>query len=167
MPVAFTHSNPNALCPAGARNKPDDLIQAVAETGGIIGATFFPALVKRQPGSHVVVPSTVEDVVDHIDYLVKLVGVEHVGFGSDMPNYHARTLEAPATSSIRHYRPLRPDVYGDGPTDRYDPYPADLDAHTKLRNLTAALVRRGYSDDDVLAIMGGNWIRVARQVWRG
>jgi len=165
-PVAFTHVGVYTLCPAHGRNKPDDLLKAVVETGGVVGITWFPSLVKRNPATQEVLESDVEDVLDQIDYAVKLLGVENVGLGSDLSNYHAKTLEVPATSAIRWYRPMRPDVYGVGPVDRYDPYPKGLDSHSKLLNLTRGLVRRGYEDEDIKKIMGGNWMRLCKAVWK-
>ena len=165
-PVAFTHAGVYALCPAYGRNKPDDLLKAVANTGGVIGVTFFPPFAKRNPKTHQVLQGTLDDVLDQVDYLVKLVGVDHVGFGSDLSDYYARTLEVPATSSIRWFRPLRPDVFGAGPTDRYDPFPTGLDSHARLPNLTRGLVQRGYNDEGIKKILGGNWLRLFQEVWK-
>lgn len=165
-PVALTHVGCYELCPAHGRNKSDDLIRAVAATGGIIGVTFFPSLIKRNAETQLVLPSATSDVLDHIDHVVSLVGADHVGFGSDLSNYYARTLEVPATSSIRWYRPLRPDVYGVGPTDLYDPYPDGLTSHSELANLTRGLLARGYQRPDVEKILGGNWLRLFEAVWQ-
>ena len=108
---------------------------------------------KRNSETQEVLQGSLEDVLDQIDYAVELLGVDHVGIGTDLTNYFARTLELPPTSSIRSYRPLRPDVFGAGPTDRYDPWPTGLDSHTKMMNLTRGLLTRGYRDDDVLKIL--------------
>lgn len=165
-PIAITHTGAYALCQATGRNKPDDMIRSVAEGGGVIGVSWFPPQLKRASGSHKTVPTSIEDVLDHVDHMVQLVGPEHVGIGSDLSNLHARTLELPAHSSLRWYRPLRPDVFGDGPTDRLEPYPTGLDTHAKAWNLTAGLLRRGYREREVRSILGGNWLRLVRQVWR-
>jgi membrane dipeptidase len=165
-PLALTHVGAYALCRAAGRNKPDDIIKAVADTGGVIGIAFFAPLVKRNNETHEVLLADVDDVLDHIDHVVKLVGSEHVGIGSDLSNYYARTLDLPPFSSIRSYRPLRPDVFGVGPVDRYDPWPVGLDSHSKMLNLTRGLVKRGYSDEDVVGILGGNWLRLFRGTWQ-
>jgi membrane dipeptidase len=165
-PVSLTHVGALAVCPATGRNKPDDILQGVADTGGVIGIAFFAPLVKRNPATHEVLLAGVDDVLDHVDHVVKLVGSDHVGIGSDLSNYYARTLELPAFSSIRSYRPLRPDVFGVGPVDRYDPWPVGLDSHAKMTNLTRGLVKRGYTDADVKKILGGNWLRLFRETWR-
>ena len=165
-PLALTHVGAYALCPATGRNKPDDIIKAVGDTGGVIGIAFFAPLVKRNVETHEVLLADVDDVIDHVDHVVKLVGVDHVGIGSDLSNYYARTLEMPPFSSIRSYRPIRPDVFGVGPVDRYDPWTVGLDSHARMPNLTRGLVKRGYSDQDILKILGGNWLRLFRETWR-
>lgn len=163
-PVAFTHASARRLCPMG-RNKTDEQIEALAKNDGVIGVTFFPPLVKCDPGTYEVRESTVHDVLDHIDHVVDLVGVDHVGFGTDMNDRALDRGVTPAHSAYRHYRPDHPDVYGRGPTERYDPFPAGVDRHTKLRNLTRALVSRGYSDGEIEQILGGNFLRLFEDVW--
>jgi len=165
-PVAITHTGAHALCAATGRNKPDEMFREIANMGGVVGVCWFSALLKRAPNSHRVVPTSIEDVLDHLDHIVQLVGPDHVGIGSDLSNLHARTLEMPADSSLRWYRPLRPDVFGEGPVDRYDPFPQDLDTHAKARNLTAGMVRRGYDKESIRKILGANWLRLFKQVWR-
>jgi membrane dipeptidase len=132
----------------------------------VLGIPLQPCFVKRDPDTHKVLPSTVEDVLNQIDYAVNLMGVDHVGIGTDMSTYAARTLEIPRDSSLRLFRPLFPHVFGVGPTDRYDPYPVGLDSHAKFLNLTRGLVKRGYSDEDTKKILGGNWLRLFKEVWR-
>ncbi len=165
-PVVASHSGVYALAHSYGRNKPDDMLKAIAETGGLVGIPFQPCFVKRDPNTHVVQESTVEDVLDHIDYAVNLMGVDHVGIGTDMSTYAARTREIPRDSSILLYRNRHPEVFGVGPTDRYDAFPQGLDSQPKILNLTRGLVKRGYSDDDIRKVLGGNWMRVLKEVWR-
>lgn len=165
-PVLFTHSGVRTLCNAYGRNKTNAQILALAEKGGVIGITWFPPLVKRNNLTHEVQKSTVEDVLDHIDYVVDLVGVNHVGFGSDMTGKYLDAGTVPPYSSIRLWRPLRPDVFGTGPTERYDPMPVGLERHSKAMNLTRGLLSRSYSDKEILKILGGNFLRVFGQVWK-
>lgn len=82
-PVLFTHCGTRALCNAYGRNKTDEQIKALAEKGGVIGIGWLPMCVKQDPETHEVQNSTVEDVLNHIDHVVELVGVDHVGFGTD------------------------------------------------------------------------------------
>jgi membrane dipeptidase len=77
-PVLITHSNCRALVPSHPRLKTDEAIKKMAATGGVIGITGVRMFVKSDE------PTTVEHVLNHFDHVVKLVGVEHVGVGSDM-----------------------------------------------------------------------------------
>ena len=166
-PIAATHAGVYTLARAYGRNKPDDLLKGIADGGGILGLPTQPCFVKRDPDTHVVQQATVEDVIDHIDYAANLMGVDHVGVGTDMSNYAARTLDPPADSNIRLVRTRRPDVFGVGPTDKYDPFPIGLDSHAKMLNLTRGLLKRGYTEDDTRKILGGNWLRVFKDTWHG
>jgi len=108
----------------------------------------------------------VEDVLDHVDYVVKLVGIDHVGFGTDLVGHWLVSAGTPPESSLRWWRDRRPDVFGRGPTDRYDPYPKELDSHTKLINITIGLLKRGYSEESIIKVLGGNFLRVFQTVWK-
>lgn len=164
-PVAFTHVGARAVCNAYGRNKTDEQLTAIADNGGVVGISFFPPLVKRDPDTHEVQPGTVHDVLDAIDHAVGLVGVEHVGFGTDMNDSALDRGVTPPGSSLRHYRPTNPEVFGRGPTERYDPFPEGVERHTKLQNLTRGLVARGYTDDEIEMILGGNFLRLFETVW--
>jgi membrane dipeptidase len=74
-PIVASHSNSRAICPH-PRNMTDEMINALAERGGVIGMNFAPDFVhSKSPG--------VEKLVDHIDHIVDIVGPEHIGLGSD------------------------------------------------------------------------------------
>jgi len=129
-PVLITHSNCRALAPGVARCKPDEVIQAAARRGGVLGITAVRRFV-RAAGN-----VTIEDVLDHFDHAVKLVGVEHVGLGSDFdldphPSY---------------------DIPG-------------LNHANRVYELTDGLIRRGYADRDVSLMLGGNFQRALQQIW--
>ena len=164
-PVACTHVGFRELCEAPGRNKTDQQLEALADAGGVAGITLFPPLIKREGVSHRVVESTVTDVLDHIDYAVDLMGVDHVGIGTDLDDRSLDRGETPPTSALRHYRPSHPDVYGSGPTDVYDPYPDGVHRHTELQTLTRGLVARGYTDEEITKILGGNFLRLFEAVW--
>ena len=76
-PVIFSHSNALTLCNS-LRNIPDELIRAAAKTGGTVGATLWPPMVRHEKRP------TVDDWAEQIAHMVNLVGVEHVAFGSDL-----------------------------------------------------------------------------------
>lgn len=164
-PVACTHVGVRELCDAPGRNKTSEQLEALADAGGVAGITFFPPLVKREPGSHRVAESTVEDVLDHLEYAVDVMGVDHVGIGTDLDDRSLDRGETPPTSALRHYRPTHPAQYGEGPTDVYDPYPEGVHRHTELQTLTRGLVERGYTDDEITKILGGNFLRLFEEVW--
>ena len=150
-PVAFTHANPAALKPA-PRNKPDALLRAVAEKGGVIGLTPYAAFCKSQPGRR----PTIADFVDQVDYVVQLVGVEHVGIGTD--KFEGKGKE-------EHWL----DVYGRYPKLIGVPYEhrfvEGLERIRDFPRLTEALVNRGYSERDCLGLLGGNFLGLFRRVW--
>ncbi|HEX7295657.1 MAG TPA: dipeptidase [Pyrinomonadaceae bacterium] len=166
-PVVATHSACRAIANV-ARNLTDDMIRALAKTGGVVNVIFYPEHLepgwsekKRQldveiaplvqqasadePGDAVhkkiardrvraeyyarrLPPVSVTRIADHIDHIVKLVGVDHVGIGSDFDGVQATTK--------------------------------DLSNVAELPNLTRELLRRGYSENDIQKILGGNMLRV-------
>jgi membrane dipeptidase len=165
-PVIASHSSCRALVDV-PRNMTDEMIRALAKNGGVIGINFgasflsqkdveasrrgFAARAAVEPNLtgkaldefalkdyldtySVMKPNqaTIEDAVAHIDHVVKLAGIDHVGIGSDW--------------------------------DGISTVPAGLEDVSKMPALTALLLQRGYSEGDVKKILGGNFLRVMRQV---
>lgn len=164
-PVIASHIGCRALATSQGRAKTDEQLRAIADNGGVNCITPFPPVIKRDPETHEVTQATINDVLDHIDHAVEVGGVESVAFGGDMSD---RTLDQGSISegsNLNVWRKTHPEVYGDGPTDRMDPYPEHLSRYTELRNLTDGLVARGYSDDEIRNILGGNLRRVFGTVW--
>jgi membrane dipeptidase len=166
-PVIATHSACRAITNV-PRNLTDDMIIALAKTGGVVNVIFYPehiepgysekkkkvdaeiaSLVQRASDEEkgdaahkklardrvrareylTRLPAvSVSRIVDHIDHIVKLVGIDHVGIGSDFDGIQA--------------------------------VPADLKSVADLPNLTKELLRRGYSESDIDKILGGNMLRV-------
>lgn len=150
-PIAITHSNCRALN-NHPRLKTDEAIQKLAAKGGVMGITGVRNFVKDRE------PTTVEDVVDHIDHVVKLVGIEHVGIGTD--------------SDLLGYDHMPPDQYAKlkaGYKSTYafrDKLDTDGFNHPrKIYDLTDALLRRGYSDGNIQAVLGGNFRRLLADSW--
>lgn len=151
-PIAITHSNCRALNDH-PRLKTDEAIVKLASKGGVMGITGVRNFVRDRE------PTTVEHVVDHIDHVVQLVGIDHVGIGTDtdlngyddMPEDQRQQLLESYKSSYAFRDKLDTDGF---------------DHPRKIFDLTEALTRRGYSDDDIAAILGGNFRRLLAEVWK-
>ncbi len=87
-PVVASHSCVRALNDI-PRQVPDSILRALAETGGVIGVTFYPGHISSEYPDETV---TIEDLVDHIDHIVRVAGVDHVGFGSDFIGAEMHTV---------------------------------------------------------------------------
>jgi membrane dipeptidase len=170
-PVIATHSGCRAIADM-PRNLTDEMIVALAKTGGVVNVIFYPEHIepgysekKKKVDAEIAtlvqrasdedkgdaahkklardrvrareylkrLPAvSVSRIVDHIDHIVKLVGIDHVGIGSDFDGIQA--------------------------------VPADLSSVADLPNLTKELLRRGYSENDIDKILGGNMLRVMGEV---
>jgi membrane dipeptidase len=75
-PCCFTHTFARSVF-KNPRGKPDDLLRLLAKKGGVIGIAAVPNLISNKP------VQTIFDVMDHLDYMVKLVGIDHVAIGTD------------------------------------------------------------------------------------
>lgn len=136
QPVLVTHSNCRALVSA-ARCKTNEAIRALAAKGGVMGITMVRGFVQASG------PATIEDVLDHIDHVADLVGVEHVGIGSDVD----------LDGRDAHIRPRK----------RFDL--DGIDYSQKIFDLTEGLIRRKYSADNIALILGGNFQRALASIW--
>jgi membrane dipeptidase len=151
----ISHSNARAIC-HNPRNKTDEQMKAVAEKDGVIGIVTFPSFVKWTKMEEGERP-TITDVLDHVDYMVKLVGAKHVGVGLDL--IEGREEE--------EYRGLikRPDIWGKPNPKLKNPfaYAVGLETVSDLPNLAEGLVARGYSDNEIENILGANWLKVIQR----
>jgi membrane dipeptidase len=106
--------------------------------------------------------TSVDDLVDHIEHIVNLVGVDHVGIGLDL-------TEGMSPEDVKRrgdwVSAQLPEVSGSGSLNYDTYYPRGLRSMATLESLTEALVRRGFGDDDVLKILGGNFVRLFETVW--
>ncbi len=151
-PVVATHTGASAVY-AHDRCKSDEEIRAIAATGGVIGIFTMPWFVAPDPED-----STLDHVLDHIDHVVGLVGTGSVGIGTDWPMPQTKWM---AIAFKRLVAPTIGFAPGDGPSTEWI---HGIKDYRELGNLTAGLVARGYSDEDVVKIIGGNWLRVLREV---
>jgi membrane dipeptidase len=153
-PVILSHGNCRTLNPNAPRTTTDDAIRKLARKGGVMGITDIAFMVKGTE------PVRVDDVVDHFDHVRDLVGIEHVGVGSDAGIESndlgsATILQDLLTKADRRYY-----VHGQ------HEIVMGLEGPNRMYELTAALVRRGYTDDQVRLVLGGNWARVLKDVWQ-
>lgn len=153
-PCAFTHAAAKAVTD-NPRNATDEQIKAVAAKGGVIGCVPYAPFCALKPG----VPPTIgNDLIRHIDYIVDLVGIDHVGIGTDM--FAGRTKIIWESQSARKYQKTAHNQFG------YDQrHLVDFPNHAAFPYLTEALLRRGYSEADTQNILGGNFLRLFEAVW--
>lgn len=144
-PIIASHSNAKALCNV-PRNLTDEQIKAIAKSGGVIGINAYAGFIKECAYSNPV-PSayvdnsqnpTISDLVDHIDYIVKLTDINHVGFGFDFCEYLSEELRM----SI----------------------PKDFENCSKAQNIILELRKRGYSEENIEKIAYKNFMRVIDEV---
>jgi membrane dipeptidase len=150
-PVAFTHANPLALAES-PRNKPDEAFKALAAKGGVAGAVLLPAWLTHHG------QAGLEDYLKAIDYLVELMGIDHVGLGTDFME------EIPAEIMMTSLKGISAENL-----QKY--YSSTLvkgfESAAEFPRVTEGLLSRGYSPEEVKKIMGGNWLRLYEKVWLG
>jgi membrane dipeptidase len=149
-PVLFTHANARRLVD-NPRNKSDDELRAVAARGGVIGAVAFRSFLAPPTRE-----ATLDDLLNQIDYMVDLVGPDHVGIGTDFTEGRSEGFLDRAFG--RHAPPgVTPEWPWIGPVGfkTVDDFP----------NVTDGLLNRGYDEDTVKKILGENMLRVFETVW--
>ena len=152
-PVIVSHGNVRSLCDT-PRNYADEALRALGECGGVIGITAYGPMCETKPG----VRPTLDDMVDHIAYVGDLIGVEHVGIGSDF-------FESESPVRFHAFFKVRyPEVF-----DAYDLSNVYFDDFKRVEHfplLSERLGRRGFCEAEISKILGGNFLRVFDQVWK-
>lgn len=153
-PTMFSHSNPRALAD-NHRNIPDELIKACAARGGVIGVCGYATLAETKPGTR----PTLDDWVTHIEYVINLVGIDHVGISTDMFEGRTKFWHAMRGQFVR-YR------------DTYSSYSSFDTRHVEgiqtladLPRLTQTLLDRGFDESSIKKLLGQNFLRLYAQVW--
>jgi membrane dipeptidase len=161
-PVLFTHTACRSLIPDHPRAKTDEMIRKMAAKGGVMGLAFIRFFIRDRE------PVNIGHVIDHVDHVRKLVGIEHVGVGSDLDiTGAAAALPFPRRPvPVFDFSPngdrMRPHI------DPEFPHPGikGLEHGKRMFDLTEALIGRRYSDGDIKLILGGNAVRALGNIWQ-
>jgi len=143
--VIASHSNARDVYDH-PRNLSDDQIRALAHNGGVIGLLIHPGII--DPAN-----PTISRCVDHLAYMADLVGIDHIGLGTD---FTEEELSMAATQSMSKLTMVDLSVLQSGIQD--------LSKIEQLPNLTEEMLRRGFSEDEIRKILGKNFLRVMKQV---
>ena len=147
-----THANAYGHNP-NDRNRKDELIQALTAKGGMIGVCCLPRAVKTKNPN-------LSDLLDHHDYIARLVGSQYLGLGLDFIEGYVEHKQILPESHRWHT--LRPDLWGTVDDFYTQTYPLGLHSILLLPNFTQGLLDRKYSEEEVLGSLGANWLRTFR-----
>jgi membrane dipeptidase len=158
-PVVITHAACRAIAPGLYRCKTDEMIRKMAVKGGVMGIATIRFLVREQE------PVTIEHYLNHFEHIAKLVGIEHVGIGSDfdLDTEDAYPTERDAGTNSRDASVLA----------RYQTHVGEggiigikgLNHPKRVYDITEGLIRRKYSDANIKLILGGNFSRALSSNW--
>ncbi|MCC6179865.1 MAG: dipeptidase [Chloroflexi bacterium] len=153
-PVAFSHSNAARVFDH-PRNLRDDQIDACVATGGVIGLNGHPVFVKAGTAS-----PTIDDLLRHLFYLIERAGIDHVGLGLDFSQPPGEQMTWARYNWLQEEGVWLPGTLPPPPWS----YPV-ADA-SQLPRLTEAMLRAGLDEADARKILGENFLRLFRRVWR-
>lgn len=133
-PIIASHSNSRKLCDVN-RNLYDEQLKAIASTGGVVGLNAYSEFVSMKEEER-----TLDKLAEHIDYMVEVMGIDHVGFGFDFFNYledeNVQNFSEDNTPPIKNFEDI-----------------------TKAQNLVELLIKKGYSSEDIEKIKYKNFVR--------
>jgi membrane dipeptidase len=153
-PVFMTHAGARGVWDT-PRMKSDDVLRAIAETGGVIGMSAAPHTTLSAANPR----HSIESVMDHFRYCIDLVGIEHVAFGPD-------TLYGDHVRLHTVFADLLGTALRSGPPHEKVPYVDGLENPTEnFTNICTWLVREGLSDNDIRAVLGSNIMRALGDIW--
>ncbi len=155
-PVLITHGACRSLAKNVARAKTDESIKLMAKTGGVIGIPILRFMVRETE------PVNIEDFVNHIDHVAQLVGIDHVGIGSDQGLYTEDYLPR----SVRKQRlENAPNKYQTHTNKDYLLTIERLNHPHRLYDITESLIGRGYKDEDIKKVLGNNFQRALIEIF--
>lgn len=159
--VIFSHTGIKSLTPS-PRNRTDEELILLKKNDGVIGLSSWGPLCwgkvkKARP--------TLDEYVDHIDYVVDMIGIDHVGFGCDNTLDDSKDLSGTAEQSL-----LYPGIVaeydkfvGTNPEVRHA---EGIDGVWEISNVVNKLKERGYTTEDINKFLGGNFLRIIKNVWK-
>jgi membrane dipeptidase len=138
-PLIVSHANACGMLD-NPRNLADDQIKAIAQQGGLVGILALPERVTKKDAA-------LEDLLKHMDYMIKLVGVEHLALGMDFVKY-----DGPRTLKDRHHPLHKP------------PLIKGFEEIEDLPNLVDGLQKHGYKEEEIAMILGANYLRILKTI---
>lgn len=151
-PVIASHCCVRSVYPHN-RSKGDEALKAIAQSGGVVGLVAMPNFIHAD--SH---HATMDHVMDQIDYAVNLCGIDHVGIGTDWPMSEVMASLVYLRDVLSLQMGFLP---GDGPAEETV---EGLTEYRQFINFARGMVARGYGEEDIKKLLGGNWLRVFREV---
>jgi microsomal dipeptidase-like Zn-dependent dipeptidase len=148
-PIAITHANPSAWHPA-RRNKSDEVLIALAESGGMLGLSLYPHHLKDAGDC------TLDSFCRMVAETVEKIGIEHIGLGSDLCQDQPDSVVA----WMRNGRWTREIDYGEGSASAsgFPPQPQWFDNNADFPNIRNGLENIGFTRTEADRVMGGNWL---------
>ena len=150
-PVLCNHTGARALNPGMPRLKNDEQLKALADKGGVVGISAIPNQLSSEP------EQGIEDMLNHIDYVKELIGIDHVAIGldniyGDQVGNHREMAASRGADFAQMTRTFAADyMYG-------------IESPLEWRNIIRGLILRGYSEEEIEKIVGGNALRIIKEV---
>lgn len=157
-PIAISHSGCRAVADR-PRSKPDATIRAMADKGGVIGIYMMPFLTMGAA-------PTSADLVRHIEHAINVAGEDHVGIGSDL----STTPHVVDAEYMRIHRTfvegrLKAGIAAPGEDPEVPMFVTDMNSPRRMEMIADALAARGHCAARIEKVIGGNFLRLCREVW--
>ena len=159
-PLVISHTGARALIDH-PRNVSDAAIKAVADKGGVVGVYFMPYLASNMHPA-------AADVIAHVEHIARVAGEDHVGIGTDNGVLPLQ-LDPESKRKLDEWQRqrIKLGIAAPGEAVGVYPYVADYNSVDRYKRFAADLAKRGWSEARLEKLMGGNFLRVYREVWGG